>query len=76
MAASIFSDADWMFRPLQHVPTRVCVAISLMPTPRRDEEFWGVDCDIMIPAASNRLPPPRRPHRAARMIIEGAKRIP
>jgi glutamate dehydrogenase (NAD(P)+) len=38
-----------------------------------DEDFWGVDCDILIPAAlEGQLRPERARRVRARMILEGA----
>jgi len=71
---TIFSDAGLDVPALlQHVADTGSVAGFANADVIADEEFWGVDCDIMIPAALEQQITAQNAGRIkARMIIEGA----
>ena len=71
---TIFSDAGLDVPALlQHVANTGSVAGFANADVIADEEFWGVDCDIMIPAALEQQITAQNAGRIkARMIIEGA----
>ena len=71
---TIFSDAGFDVPALlQHVATTGSVAGFADADVIADEEFWGVDCDIMIPAAlEQQITAANAGRIKARMIIEGA----
>ncbi|MEC5214982.1 glutamate dehydrogenase (NAD(P)+) [Polaromonas sp. CG_9.5] len=71
---TIFSDAGLDVPALlQHVANTGSVAGFANADVIADEEFWGVDCDIMIPAALEQQITAKNAGRIkARMIIEGA----
>jgi len=71
---TIFSDAGLDVPALlQHVANTGSVAGFADADVIADEEFWGVDCDIMIPAAlEQQITAANAGRIKARMIIEGA----
>ena len=71
---TIFSDAGLDVPALlQHVANTGSVAGFAGADVIADEEFWGVDCDIMIPAAlEQQITAANAGRIKARMIIEGA----
>ena len=71
---TIFSDAGLDVPALlQHVADTGSVAGFANADVIADEEFWGVDCDIMIPAALEQQITAQNAGRIkARMVIEGA----
>ena len=71
---TIFSDAGLDVPALlQHVANTGSVAGFANADVIADEEFWGVDCDIMIPAALEQQITAQNAGRIkAHMIIEGA----
>ncbi|MEO6322188.1 MAG: Glu/Leu/Phe/Val dehydrogenase [Polaromonas sp.] len=71
---TIFSDAGLDVPALlQHVADTGSVAGFANAEVMADEAFWGVDCDIMIPAALEQQITAQNAGRIkARMIIEGA----
>ena len=71
---TVFSDAGLDVPALlQHVANTGSVAGFANADVIADEEFWGVDCDILIPAALEQQITAQNAGRIkARMIIEGA----